>query len=98
MVSLTVVENCASALWPDNHHAAVAIPDKRKGEQIVLISDAREANASDLHGWAHNHGVPELAVPKKIMHVASVPLLGTGKTDYNAVQKMAEAEFADKAA
>ena len=38
MVSLTVVENCATALWPDNMHAAVSIPDARKGEQIVLVA------------------------------------------------------------
>ncbi|MCC6920408.1 MAG: AMP-binding protein [Alphaproteobacteria bacterium] len=98
MVSLTVVENCASALWPDNHHAAVAIPDARKGEQIVLVTDSKEANRPDLHGWAHNHGVPELAVPRKIIHVDDVPLLGTGKTNYVAVQKIADAEIEPKAA
>ncbi len=98
MVSLTVVENCASALWPDNMHAAVAIPDDRKGEQIVLVTDAKEANRADLHGWAHNHGVPELAVPRKILHVDEVPLLGTGKTDYVGVQRIADANIEPKAA
>ena len=98
MVSLTVVENCASALWPDNMHAAVAIPDARKGEQIVLITDSTEVNRADLHGWAHNHGVPELAVPRKIILVESIPLLGTGKTNYVAVQKIADAEIEPKAA
>ena len=98
MVSLTVVENCASALWPDNMHAAVAIPDDRKGEQIVLVTDSKEANRADLHGWAHNHGVPELAVPRKIMHVDEVPLLGTGKTNYVAVQKIVDASIEPKAA
>ncbi len=90
MVSLAVVENCASALWPDNHHAAVAIADDRKGEQIVLVTDSPAANRLDLVGWAQNHGVPELAVPRKIVLVDNVPVLGTGKTDYNRVQKMAE--------
>ncbi|BCW89159.1 Bifunctional protein Aas [Alphaproteobacteria bacterium SO-S41] len=98
MVSLTVVENCATALWPDNMHAAVSIPDDRKGEQIVLVTDSKEANRSDLHSWAHNHGVPELAVPRKIILVDEVPLLGTGKTNYVAVQKMVDAQIAPKAA
>lgn len=89
MVSLAVVENCASALWPDNMHAAIAIPDGRKGEQIVLVTDAANANRSDLIGWAQNHGVPELAVPRKIVHVDHVPVLGTGKTDYSGVSRMA---------
>lgn len=35
MVSLTVIENCASAIWPDHQHTAVALADERKGEQII---------------------------------------------------------------
>jgi acyl-[acyl-carrier-protein]-phospholipid O-acyltransferase/long-chain-fatty-acid--[acyl-carrier-protein] ligase len=33
-------------------------------------------------------------VPKKIVHVAEVPVLGTGKTDYVRIQKMAELDKA----
>ena len=62
-VSLAVVENCAAALWPDNHHAAVALPDGRKGEQIVLVTDAAEARRMDLVAWAQNHGVSEPPCP-----------------------------------
>lgn len=94
MVSLAVVENCASAIWPDNMHAAVAIADGRKGEQIVLVTDAKAANRGEIIAWAHNHGVPELAVPRKIVHVDQVPVLGTGKTDYNNVTKVAAAQIA----
>lgn len=89
-VSLAVVESCASALWPDYSHAAIAIPDGRKGEQIVLVTTCPDAQRTDLVGWAHNHGVQELAVPRRILVVDSVPVLGTGKTDYTTVQKTAE--------
>jgi acyl-[acyl-carrier-protein]-phospholipid O-acyltransferase / long-chain-fatty-acid--[acyl-carrier-protein] ligase len=87
-VSLAVVESIASALWPDHSHAAVAIPDGRKGEQIVLFTTNKAANRHELVGWAHNHGVSELAVPRQILPVDDIPVLGTGKTDYVAVQKM----------
>jgi acyl-[acyl-carrier-protein]-phospholipid O-acyltransferase/long-chain-fatty-acid--[acyl-carrier-protein] ligase len=90
-VSLSVVENCAAALWPDKHHAAVALPCPPKGEQIVLVTDAEEARRMDLVAWAQNHGVSELAVPRAVLTVLSVPVLGTGKTDYVAVEKMAQA-------
>lgn len=90
MVSLAVVENCASAIWPDNMHAAAALPDPRKGEQIILMSDAPGANRSDILAWAQNHGTPEIAVPRRVVHVPEIPVLGTGKIDYGAVQKMAE--------
>jgi acyl-[acyl-carrier-protein]-phospholipid O-acyltransferase/long-chain-fatty-acid--[acyl-carrier-protein] ligase len=92
-VSLAVVESIASALWPDFSHAAIALPDGRKGEQIVLVTTNPEANRVDLVGWAHNHGVTELAVPRRFVHVDDIPVLGTGKTDYVKVQKMvAEAD------
>lgn len=90
MVSLTVVENCASALWPDNMHAAAIVPDAKKGEQIVLITDRKSPQRQTLLAWAQTHGVPELAVPKKIISVDEVPVLGTGKLDYVSVTKVAK--------
>lgn len=89
MVSLAVVENCAYAVWPDHEHAAAAVPDKRKGEQVILLTTNPDADRSDLNHWIQNHGVSELSLPRKIFHVEEIPLLGTGKMDIGAVQKMA---------
>jgi len=98
MVSLAVVENCASAVWPDNLHAAAILPDAKKGEQIVLVTDREDAPRGLLLAWAQSHGVAELAVPRKIISVADVPVLGTGKIDYVAVAALAEAGLAALAA
>ena len=89
MVSLTVVENCASALWPNHMHAAAIVPDPRRGEQIILITDHPKPDRPELMRWAQTHGVPEIAVPKKILTVSDVPVLGTGKLDYVSVTKIA---------
>ena len=93
-VSLAVVESIASALWPDHNHAAITVPDGRKGEQIVLVTTNKDASRHDLVGWAHNHGVSELAVPRRILPVDEIPVLGTGKTDYVTVEKTAKAAAA----
>lgn len=98
MVSLAVVENCASAVWPDNLHAAAILPDMKKGEQIVLVTDRAEASRGLLLAWAQSHGVPEIAVPKKIVSVAEVPVLGTGKIDHLKVKTLAEEGLAALAA
>ena len=90
MVSLAVVENCASAIWPDNMHAAATLPDPRKGEQIILLSDSKLANRDEILVWCKNHGTPELSVPRKVFTVDEIPVLGTGKLDYGAIQKLAE--------
>lgn len=89
MVSLAVVENCATSLWPEHGHAAIAAPDARKGEQILLVTDCTDATRADFVAFARNHGVPELAVPRHILHVDAVPILGSGKVDYAAVERLA---------
>ena len=84
-VSLSVVENCASALWPDHQHAAIAVPDERKGENIVLVTTNPDASRGDLLVWVQNHGVPELAVPRRVIRVNDIPVMGSGKIDYRGV-------------
>ena len=91
-MSRAVVESIASALWPEFSHAAIAIPGDRKGETIVLVTTHKDANRHDLVGWAHNHGVAEIAVPRKIVVVDDIPVLGTGKTDYVSIEKKVKTE------
>jgi len=98
MVSLAVVENCASAVWPDNLHAAAILPDPKKGEQVILVTDKTDAPRGLLLSWAQSHGVPEIAVPKKIIEVDEIPVLGTGKIDYLTVKTLAEEGLAALAA
>ncbi|MGZ3306517.1 MAG: AMP-binding protein, partial [Asticcacaulis sp.] len=92
MVSLTAVERIAEQVWPDNRHAVVAIADDKKGERLVLITDNTDADVTRLTDWAKQNGTPVLAIPKKIVKVAAVPVLGSGKTDYVTLQKLAEVE------
>lgn len=92
MVSLTAVEGLAEAVWPEARHAVVSVPDPKKGERLVLVTDRPDAEVASLAAWARSHGAPELAVPKRILKVSEVPVLGTGKTDYVAIQRMAETD------
>ncbi|MDB5430309.1 MAG: bifunctional 2-acylglycerophospho-ethanolamine acyl transferase/acyl-acyl carrier protein synthetase [Caulobacter sp.] len=92
MVSLTAAEDLAQAVWPDGRHAVISMPDPKKGERLVLVTDQQHATAGDMVTHARSIGAPELAVPKKILKVTEVPVLGTGKTDYVAIQRMAETD------
>ncbi|MGH6889541.1 MAG: AMP-binding protein [Rhizomicrobium sp.] len=87
VVSLSVVESCASAMWPEYSHAALAVPDTKKGEQILLVTTCPEAERTAFAGWVHNHGVHELAIPRRVVHVEDIPVLGTGKTDYTMLAR-----------
>jgi len=88
MVSLTAVEAQAAALWPDHMHACVAIPDPKKGEQLVLVTDNPKAARDMLQAHCKKNGQSDLMVPKTIMSVKAVPVLGTGKTDYVGVARL----------
>ena len=48
MVSLGAVEMLVKSLWPEANHAAVSVPDKRRGERIVLVTTADEADPDAL--------------------------------------------------
>lgn len=95
MVSLGAVEGYATTIWPENLHVALSINDPKKGEQIVLISNYPDVNRNALQEWFKNNGISELALPKRVIHIADIPILGTGKIDYVASQKIAE-ESANK--
>jgi acyl-[acyl-carrier-protein]-phospholipid O-acyltransferase / long-chain-fatty-acid--[acyl-carrier-protein] ligase len=88
MISLAAIEATIQGLWPDSSHVVVALPDPRKGEQIVLITDRSDADRDVLLAHAREQGFPELWVPKAIL-ISSVPVLGSGKTDYAAAVEMA---------
>jgi acyl-[acyl-carrier-protein]-phospholipid O-acyltransferase/long-chain-fatty-acid--[acyl-carrier-protein] ligase len=93
MVSLTAAEDLAAAVWPDSRHAVVALPDPKKGERLILVTDRRDADAGPLLAHAQTMGAPELAVPRKIIRVPEIPVLGTGKTDYVALQRIVDTEM-----
>jgi acyl-[acyl-carrier-protein]-phospholipid O-acyltransferase/long-chain-fatty-acid--[acyl-carrier-protein] ligase len=89
MVSLGAIEMLVQALWPEDRHAAVAVPDKRRGERIVLVTTAAEADPSLLKQHGKKAGATQLMIPDDIIKVEEMPLLGTGKTDYASARRLA---------
>lgn len=88
MVSLAAVESMASSLWQTALCAVAIVPDIRKGERLVLVTDHATADRKDLVQFARSEGFPELAIPSEII-ISKVPLLGSGKIDFPAVTQIA---------
>lgn len=88
MVSFAAIETMIQGLWPDFNHVVAALPDPRKGEQLVLVTDKPDADRDVLLAHAREEGFPELWVPKAIL-VSGIPVLGSGKVDYAATVEMA---------
>ena len=93
MVSLTAVENYIGKVWPGYNHVAVQIPDDKKGEQIVVISNYNEASRNTLVSYVKENGLSDLSTPKNILFLDKIPILGTGKTDYISLRNWALKEL-----
>ncbi len=90
MISLAAVESFVVDLWPEFAHAVVNLPDPRKGERLVLVTDFQDAKRDALMAYARANGIGELSIPRGIVLVARMPVLGTGKLDYVSIMKVAE--------
>jgi len=90
MVSLEIVEKLATQVSPSGSHGASSQADGARGEAIVLFTTDATLTREGLAESARKLGVPEISVPRKILRVDSLPLLGTGKVDYVSLKRLAE--------
>ncbi|MFZ2067715.1 MAG: AMP-binding protein, partial [Xanthobacteraceae bacterium] len=98
MVSLAAVEMLASDLWPDSVSAVAAVPDARKGERLILITDKHGATRSDFQAYARSKHASELMLPSEVIVLDKLPLLGSGKVDHLAVAKFVREQAEAKVA
>ncbi len=89
MVSLGAIEMLVSSLWPEDRHAAVSVPDKRKGERIILVTTHPKPDKTEIQSHGKKEGATELMYPADIVAVDHIPVLGSGKTDYVEARKVA---------
>ena len=89
LVSLGAVEDLLSGLWPDDVVAAVAAPDPKRGERVILATThagATKVEVADLdedQGRLRHHG----SRPRSSCSTRS-RCLGSGKTDYIALARV----------
>jgi acyl-[acyl-carrier-protein]-phospholipid O-acyltransferase/long-chain-fatty-acid--[acyl-carrier-protein] ligase len=96
MISLAAVEALAGELWKGLLSAVATVPDARKGEKLILITEAAGATRADFLAFAKANGAMDLMVPAEVRVVSKVPVLGSGKLDFAAVTKMVRDEEAMK--
>jgi acyl-[acyl-carrier-protein]-phospholipid O-acyltransferase/long-chain-fatty-acid--[acyl-carrier-protein] ligase len=82
MVSLELVERIAYEASSGCKHAATVEELPGAGESTVLFTTDATLDRIGLHHAARRLGARDLAVARRVIHVPSLPLLGSGKTDY----------------
>lgn len=93
MVSLTAVQNeVRGALNSDLYDfVAVALPDTKKGERIVLlVSSEEDVDVSRLKTYLMEKKCNPLLIPSAIIRIEMVPKLGSGKTDFARAKQLAD--------
>ncbi len=86
MVSLTAVEEIltldVAQRHPQAEVAVVSIPDKDKGEALVAIATEPSESLENIRRAMSGAGYTALCTPRYLIHLPSIPKLGSGKTDY----------------
>lgn len=90
MISLAAVESALRDLWPDATLGVVAVPDARKGEQLVLIIEQEQVTTGRIAAYFASRGLSPLWTPKRILCVRHAPVLGSGKFDYVTAKALAQ--------
>ena len=87
MVSLIMVEETMNALTPvEVECCAVELPDSKRGSKIVGVTNTK-VDQQDLNKKL-SKALPNLALPKKYVHVAEFPRMGSGKTDFRSLTEI----------
>jgi acyl-[acyl-carrier-protein]-phospholipid O-acyltransferase/long-chain-fatty-acid--[acyl-carrier-protein] ligase len=92
MVSLAAVEALAGELWKGSLSAVATLPDARKGEKLILLTEAPGATRAEFLAFAKANGAMDLMVPSEVRVVPKVPVLGSGKLDFAGVTRMVRGE------
>ncbi len=88
-VCLDLTEAIARAASCEAQHASLAVPDLGRGEAIVLYTTDATLTRERLAAAAQQMGAPEICLPRRIAYRERLPLLSTGKVDYQQLREHA---------
>ena len=87
MISLGYIEDEISKLSPDFHHAAIAIESDEQTKTLIrLYTNDPELSLEAIRAHYAESRIPNTYLPRELIHVAELPVLRTGKVDYQTLQ------------
>jgi len=89
------LQSCAAK--HDRVFAVCGVPDERKGERLAVLTTLALEALPDVLEKMSKLGLPALFLPRnnQFVHVAELPVLGTGKLDLRKVKEVAIAASND---
>ena len=96
MISLAAVEALGSELWPNASSGVVAVPDLRKGERLILLTQQKGATRAEFQAFAKAKHASDLMIPSEVWVLDKLPMLGSGKVDMVGAAKLVQERLAAK--
>ena len=94
MVPMKGVEDAIRTICelPPNSVAVVKLPDKTRGERVVVVHVPIPMSPRDVVDKLNQSSMPKLWIPdsRSFIEVETIPILGSGKTDYKGIELIAE--------
>jgi acyl-[acyl-carrier-protein]-phospholipid O-acyltransferase/long-chain-fatty-acid--[acyl-carrier-protein] ligase len=88
MISLSAVEAHVRSSWPDLTQVVISVPDEKKGERLVLVTDNEALEQDELLAAGKKAGLSEMMIPRLIVKLKELPVMGTGKIDYVRISEL----------
>jgi acyl-[acyl-carrier-protein]-phospholipid O-acyltransferase / long-chain-fatty-acid--[acyl-carrier-protein] ligase len=92
MVSLTAVEDALAGTFPQYgarcEIAIVTRPDADKGEVLIAATNEPRLQLAEIRAALRAKGLSNLAAPRELHAMRSIPKLGTGKVNHRELTRM----------
>ena len=89
MISLPAVEEAVAAHWPaddDGPKVAIEAVEKEGERPVITLFSVDELDLDNVNSIIKSAGFSSLAKVGVIKRIETIPLLGTGKTDYRSLK------------
>lgn len=89
MISLGYIEDEISKLSPDFYHAAIAIESDEQSKSLIrLYTNNPDLTLEAIRAHYAESRIPNTYLPRELIHMAELPVLRTGKIDYQTLQHL----------
>lgn len=78
-----------------NSVAVIKLPDSTRGEKLIVCHTPMKFSPKEVIDKLNQSTMPKLWIPdsRTFFEVETIPILGSGKTDYKGIEKLAEELF-----
>jgi acyl-[acyl-carrier-protein]-phospholipid O-acyltransferase/long-chain-fatty-acid--[acyl-carrier-protein] ligase len=86
MVSLNLIESYIRKISPNNNHAVISFIDSSSKENMSLFTDDKSLNLEKIIKIFKEKNIGTIFIPRNIEYEKNIPILNTGKIDYNKLE------------